>query len=245
MNIIFFHIPRTAGSSLWHSLTASFGEIENLAIGDTFHESFKRYGCLNHEKEILDEFLKSDFDGNKLIHVHSKIKFIDFNNIDLVVFGKRKLFDWRTSLISYFYLRHAHNWRIEAPKRQYFCTHTQSCTKKNRIQLYTLALFRATTDSIFDWYRYAIPNSNSPKYEILTYDQNSVSQMKLGNSIKELLDYNDTRDFILKRYGSTNSDLNIKGSHDSTGAVRFLGLFVNIITLPVFLFLFFYKALLS
>jgi hypothetical protein len=235
MNIVFFHIPRTAGSSVWHSLVESFYEIENLGIGDTYFESFKKYGCVNHEVEILEEFLNSDFHGNRLIHVHSKIQFCDLNNIDLVVFGKRSLFTWRTSLISYFYLKHAHNWKIEAPKRQIFCTHPQPCTKKNRVYLYFLAMFSTTTNSIFDWYQCASPKGKSPKYEILTYDLDIASQIKLGNRIKEIVCDKDTRDFTLKRYGSASNNLKTRGFHDSIGLQRFLANLINILTLLPFL----------
>ena len=96
-------------------------------------------------------------------------------------------------------------------------------------------MFRALTDSNSLWYTSFLPKNNSPKFKILSYDQDASSQTKLGNRIKELVCADNTAEFILKRYGSTNDDLKIKGFHDSEGLPLFLGTIINIITFPLFL----------
>ena len=243
MNIIFFHIPRTAGSSIWHSLANSFNEIESLGILDTYNESFIRYACFNHEEEILKEFLELDHKGNFLIHVHDKIKFSDLNYVDLVVFGKRNLFTWRTSFIS-------HNFKNELSlvyskrKKQIACRHPQMCTKKNKFHLYFLTLFYIITESKSEWNLCVIPKNNLPKYDILTYNEDINSQIELGNKLQKVVfNGNDSPEFKLERFGSTNSDLKIRGSHDTIGAQRFLGNLINILTFPMFLFFHFVRVL--
>jgi hypothetical protein len=246
VNIVFYHVPRTAGSTMWHSIAHSFSPIENLEIMDTYYQSLKRFGCANHEEEILQEFLLSNTKENSLIHVHSKIKFYELENIDLLIFGKRNIFTWRTSMITHFYIKQCHNWRSISPEKHLNCVHSRKCKVKNSFRSYLSVLYETTTDSNYKWINHAIPKICFRKYQILTYSGNIVSQRSLGNSLREILaPVDDSIEFVLKRYGSTNSDLMIRGSHDSTDLPRFLGLFVNIITLPVFLFLFFYEALLS
>ncbi len=132
MNIIFFHIPRTAGSSIWNSLANSFSGSKYFAKVDTHNESFTRYVCFNHEEEILKKFLELDVKANFLIHVYRKIKFSDLNYVDLVVFGKRNLFTWRTSIISHFGLGF---------KKQIACRHPQMCNKKDTFYLNFFATF--------------------------------------------------------------------------------------------------------
>ena len=237
MNIIFFHIPRTAGSSIWHSLANSFNEIESLGILDTYNESFIRYACFNHEEEILKEFLELDVKANFLIHVHNKIKFSDLNYVDLVVFGKRNLFTWRTSFISV-YIKTRINRRVkEDLKKQIDCRHPQMCLKKNQKHLYFWKLFYIITESMSEWNLCVIPKNNLPKYDILTYNEDINSQIELGNKINEIVcNGNNSSKFKLKRYASTNSDLKIKGPHDTMGVQRFLGNLINILTFPMFLF---------
>jgi len=243
LNIIFFHIPRTAGSSIWHSLANSFNEIESLGILDTYNESFIRYACFNHEEEILKEFLELDGKANFLIHVHNKIKFSDLNYVDLVVFGKRNLFTWRTSFIS-------HNFKNELSlvyikiKKQIACRHPQMCLKKNQYHLYFWKLFYVMTESMSEWNLCVIPKNNLPKYDILTYNEDINSQIELGNKLQKIFfNGNDSSKFKLERYGSTNSDLKIRGSHDTIGVQRFLGNLINILTFPMFLFFHFVRGL--
>lgn len=214
---------------MWHSLAHSFSEIKNLGIGDTYHESFNRYSCRNHEKEILKEFLESDVKENLIIHVHAKINLSDLDNIDLVIFGKRDLFTWRTSRITWC-LR-----QLRKRGTQFACTHTEMCTKKHQLHYYYLLVVKSLRDSPSQWRLSFSPKNNFPKYNILSYDQDAISQTKLGNRIKELVCEDSTAEFILRRYGSANSDLKIKGPHDSVGLPLFFGTFINILTFPPFL----------
>ena len=244
MNIIFFHIPRTAGSSIWHSLANSFNEIESLGILDTYNESFIRYACFNHEEEILKEFLELDHKGNFLIHVHDKIKFSDLNYVDLVVFGKRNLFTWRTSCISIYIKTRIKRVGREGLKKPIACRHPQMCIKKKQNYLHFWKLSHVITESMSEWNLCVIPKNNLPKYDILTYNEDINSQIELGNKLQKIVSNgSDSPEFKLKRYSSINSDLKIKGPHDTMGAQRFLGNLINILTFPMFLFFHFVRVL--
>ena len=234
MKLIYFHIPRTAGSSMWHSLAHSFNEVKNLGIVDTYDESLRRYGCVKHEKEILLEFLRSNAKEILLIHVHTKIDFSNLNGFEYVCFGRRNFFTWRTSLITMFYIKQLHNWGFKEPGKELTCTHSDNCTKKS-IPLYFIKFFYIITDSQSSWIKCVVPKINPENYQIFEHNQTIDSQEKLGARIGELIGAKDGIQFNLKRYGSTNSNLKITGSHDSTGIQKYLGIVVNLLTLPIFL----------
>jgi hypothetical protein len=234
MKIIYFHIPRTAGASMWHSLANSFSEVKNLGIVDTYDESLKRYGCVKHEKEILSEFLRSNEKENLLIHVHAKISFNDLNGFEYLCFGKRNFFTWRTSLITHLYIKQLHNWGADEPGKKLTCTHSDKCTKRS-IPLYFIKFFYIITDSQLSWIKCLVLKTSPQEYEILRHSQAVNSQKELGVKLGRLIGADDSIQFKLKRYGSTNSNLKITGSHDSRGIQKLLGIVVNIFTMPVFL----------
>lgn len=69
MNRIFFHIPRTAGSSIWHGL-AHLAAASNMDIIDIYHWSLKKYSDLSQSSNVLTAMQPLSNDRERIFHHH-------------------------------------------------------------------------------------------------------------------------------------------------------------------------------
>jgi hypothetical protein len=231
IKIVFFHIPRTAGSSMWHSMASSFTDYKDLAILDTHHESIKRFACADHEEEILDEFLRDNMRKNYLLHVHSKVNLLTKNDIDVACFGTRNRFTWRTSLISHFAIP---EWNISSNQinKYSICQHPQQCRKGNKNLSWGFGSFLTLIDAQHKWISCVIPKNVPPKFQVLSYCGTLQSKLDLGNVISHLIaGENEPLEFKLTRF-KNDENTNV---HDSKFGIQLLGSLINLITLPIFL----------
>ena len=69
-NFVFFHIPRTGGSSIWHSL-AHLAASRGLAVCDIYHECRQRGCTLAGAKDVVREARLALGDAPCLFHHHT------------------------------------------------------------------------------------------------------------------------------------------------------------------------------
>jgi hypothetical protein len=67
---VFVHVPRTAGSSVWHHL-AYQGADEDFGVFDIYHESIQRYGDPSYTHWFLGDVLRELDMPSCLFHHHS------------------------------------------------------------------------------------------------------------------------------------------------------------------------------
>ncbi|HEY4233808.1 MAG TPA: hypothetical protein VGM76_10300 [Lacipirellulaceae bacterium] len=83
-HLVFYHIPRTGGSSIWHALAASAACAE-FPIVDLYHLAQKDYGSYEFTYNVLTERQKSLSNVTSLIHLHTPHNISYFlNEIDIV-----------------------------------------------------------------------------------------------------------------------------------------------------------------
>jgi hypothetical protein len=86
---IFVHVPRTAGSSVWHGLAHAAPRYK-IGVLDLYHESIQRYGAARRARQVLYETLSETGRRKYIFHHHTA------ENIG-ALFGKRRTV-WATIL---------------------------------------------------------------------------------------------------------------------------------------------------
>jgi hypothetical protein len=69
-HLVFYHIPRTGGSSIWHALAACAARAE-VPIVDLFHQAREDYGSPEYVYNVLTERQKLLRNKYALIHLHT------------------------------------------------------------------------------------------------------------------------------------------------------------------------------
>ena len=69
-HLVFYHIPRTGGSSVWHALAACAAGAE-VPIVDLFHQAREDYGSPEYVYNVLTERQKLLRNKSALIHLHT------------------------------------------------------------------------------------------------------------------------------------------------------------------------------
>jgi len=69
-HLVFYHIPRTGGSSIWHALAASAAGAE-VPVVDLFHHAREDYGSSDCVYNVLTERQKLLRERSALIHLHT------------------------------------------------------------------------------------------------------------------------------------------------------------------------------
>jgi hypothetical protein len=71
INNVFLHIPRTGGSSIWHSLVAAHDRIQCLVF-DIFHTAVADFGASSRVREALESVAAASAPaGRRLYHHHT------------------------------------------------------------------------------------------------------------------------------------------------------------------------------
>jgi hypothetical protein len=86
---IFVHVPRTAGSSVWHGLAYTAPRLK-IGVLDLYHESIRRFGKAGRARQVLQETLSEIGRRKCIFHHHTR------ENI-CSLFGKREAV-WTTVL---------------------------------------------------------------------------------------------------------------------------------------------------
>ncbi len=82
-HLVFFHIPRTGGSSIWHALAAA-ADVADVPIVDLFHLARQDYGCSDQAYSVLTERQQFVRERSTLIHLltpHNIGYFFDAANV--------------------------------------------------------------------------------------------------------------------------------------------------------------------
>ena len=236
MKAIFFHIPRTAGSTMWHSIANSYAGFD-VHILDARHQSLLQYNCEHHQQEILDIWLLDSEIKDVIIHVHGELDLKSRKDIDLVVSGTRKIFSWRTS-----YLAHKNIKSLYAENqvvRTNNCEHRTNCASQDFTRLRNIkGFFEIISSSIVNWKSLILEDGIKQNYQIIFYDESTKSKIECARRLgKLMLDDYPENTFTLKRYAESQEFENRpQTSHDSRGLIKFFGVLLNVVTLPIFIY---------
>jgi hypothetical protein len=236
MKVVFFHIPRTAGSTMWHSIANSFSS-SGIHILDARHESILKHNCEFHQKEILDAWLSDSEITDVIIHVHDELDLKSRKDIDLVISGTRNMFSWRTSYLSHFIVKSFYNDNQILRKNN--CEHQSDCGSQDFSRLFSLKGFlKIISTSLYTWNNLIYENSVKQNYKIILYDESTKSKIDCAIRLEKLMKIDHQElEFTLIRYVN-NQELESRSetSHDSRGKVKFFGVLLNIITFPFFVY---------
>ena len=236
MKVVFFHIPRTAGSSMWHSIANSYAG-PGIHILDAYHQSQSSFDCEHHQQEILDYWLLDSQISNVIIHVHGKIDLKTRKDIDLVLAGTRKMFPWRSSYLSHSIVKifYKKNKRVRAKR----CKHQSNCKGK---KLGFVVSFKESIEvfhsSLYNWNNLIYETGVKQNYKIIFYDESTKSKIDCANELEKFMKIdNQVPKFILNKYAN-NKELESRPetSHDSKGKIKLFGILLNILTLPFFVY---------
>jgi len=72
-HLVFFHIPRTGGSSVWHAL-AAIADLQGIPIVDLYHEALVKFSDSSKTLEAVSDRQKLLRARTCLIHHHTEIK---------------------------------------------------------------------------------------------------------------------------------------------------------------------------
>jgi hypothetical protein len=236
MKVVFFHIPRTAGSTMWHSIANSFSS-SGIHILDARHQSILKYNCEFHQQEILDAWLSDSEITDVIIHVHGELDLKSRKDIDLVISGTRDMFSWRTSYLSHLIVKSLikENQRIRANK----CEYQTDCGSQDFTALLSFNGFlEIIYSSLYTWRGLILEDGIKQNYQIVFYNESTKSKIDCAKFLVNFmkLDHQEVT-FNLKRYAnSINLENRSATSHDSKGLIKFFGGLLNVVTLPFFIY---------
>jgi hypothetical protein len=72
-HLVFFHIPKTGGSSVWHAL-AKIATLQKIPVIDLYHDAIVKYSNSSKTLEAIGDIQKYLRNHTCLIHHHTEIK---------------------------------------------------------------------------------------------------------------------------------------------------------------------------
>lgn len=228
--VVYYHIPRTGGSTFWHTLTDSLVG-ESIDILDTYFKSLSIYGSALHEQEFFDEIVSTLTLNPRVVHVHSSIDFSKVPENTLIVHGVRSNWSWRKSWILHVlknilaaYLTKQKAWQYSVPQRD-----------DNNPQ----GFYNLFTADIYHYYDNPIIKNMQVKRFV--HKLNDESILETIQLVREHLRADD-KTLRIQRY--KNSKTRNLEKHDSNGLmINVAGVFLCFVTYPLYLFNFYLQLL--
>jgi hypothetical protein len=224
--VIYYHIPRTGGSTFWHSLVDSFKDKE-LEILDTYAMSFESYGNDLHEQEFLNEIVSTLTLIPRIIHVHTSLDFSDLPENSLIVYGIRSNWSWRKSWISH-------------QIKKIFADSSNSTKQKEfqykfvkRVKNKLKFVYELLTDDIYFFYKNpTLRYAYRPTISHNLNDESMLQTLEILNTYLKM----DQEKLRIKRY--QNLEISNLRRHDLEGFFpNMVGTVITFLTYPIYLIL--------